>query len=44
MTFDEFEDTYKGVLDGYDIKEAYKQLTGRSWRTKAPQKTKKKSE
>lgn len=39
--FDEFKETYEGKLDGVDIKEAYKELTGRSWKTKKPQKPKK---
>jgi len=30
MTFDEFSDLYRGKLYGYDLKKAYKVLTGRT--------------
>ena len=30
MSFDEFSDLYRGKLYGYDLKKAYKVLTGRT--------------
>ena len=29
MSFDEFEKTYKGLLNGADLKETYKKITGK---------------